>query len=356
MKRLRRFGERLWRDWLVWRCREGPIRRSLARRPYPLPAERPPVGPGQFRVAAVQLVAQPFGDPGEYAAAMYRAMLPAVQAGAQLVAFPEGISLGLLGMLPGVDRLLAAGSVTAALAEVEPGLTVGDVIAFADPAIRPVYHATFSELARRAGVWVAAGSATLVGEEGRVYNEARLYGPDGAAAGRHRKVHLLALERECGLAAGDRFETLPLADTRVLLTVCNDTGYWETFRLAALAGAEVAVVPQADDDEYNGWKHLRGAWGRVQESPLYAVVSCLVGEMAGMRLTGKSAVLAPLELSPAGDGVLARVEDCRGAGTAVADLDLPALRAFRDRSGLLAGLRPDVYARYLHLYPEDADG
>lgn len=347
---------RLWRDWLVWRCREGPLRRSLARRPYPHAGERPPVEPGRLRVAAVQLVSRAFGGPGEYAGAMYRAILPAVEAGAQLVAFPEEINLGLLAMLPGSDRLLAAGSITDALEGVEPGFTVADVIAFADPAVRSVYHATFSELARRAGVWVAAGSANLVGEDGRIYNEARLYTPGGTLAGKQRKVNLLDLERDCGLAAGDRFEVFALENTRVVLPVCNDTGYWETLRLAVLAGAEVAVVPQADPDEYNPWNHLRGAWGRVQESALYAVVSCLVGEFLGLRWTGKSAVLAPLELSAAGDGVLARVDDPRGAGTAVADLDLQALRAFRERSGILAGLRPDVYARYFHLYPEDADG
>ncbi|MDQ7795037.1 MAG: nitrilase-related carbon-nitrogen hydrolase [bacterium] len=340
----RRLGEKIWREFLTWRCREAPVRRSLARRAYPHPADRPAVEPGRLRVAAVQVKIRGFGGPDEYAGAMYRALLPAIEAGAQLVAFPEEIATGLLGLLPGFGRLLESGSIEEALA---PGLKVADVFAFADPAVRRVYHATFSELARRAGVWVAAGSANLVGEDGRVYNEARLYGPDGALAGRQRKVNLMGMERDWGLAGGDRFEAFDLESTRVAIPVCNEAGYWETFRLLALDGVEVVVVPQADTDEYNPWNHLRGAWGRVQESPVYAVVSCMVGEMAGIRLTGKSGVLAPLQLSPGGDGVLARVDDARGEGMAVADLDLAALRVYRRESGVLAGLRPDVYARYL---------
>jgi predicted amidohydrolase len=274
---------------------------------------------------------------------MYRAMLPAVERGARLIAFPEDVATGLMGVLPGSSRLFKTGL---SAFEGDSAARVAELFALADPAVRAIYHETFSGLARLAGVWVAAGSANLSGEDGRVYNEARLYAPDGGLAGVQRKLNLMAVEREWGLREGSQLRVFSLDGTRLFLPVCNDAGYWETFRWAVLAGAEIAIVPQADPDEYVLANHLRGAWARVQESPAFAVVSCLVGELAGVRLSGKSAIYAPLEISPRGDGVLARVEDHQGPGMAIADLDLEVLRAYRRESGILAGLRPDVYAHY----------
>ena len=343
MRRVGRVKGDVLRRYLEWRGRQGLVHRYLSRCGFPDPPARPTVEPGQLRVAALQVAARPFGSPSRFVQAMYEAMLPAVEQGARLVAFPEDVATGLMGMLPGSSRLFKAG-----LSVFRDGsaVRVADLYALADPAVRVIYHETFSGLARRAGVWVAAGSANLSGEDGKVYNEARLYAPDGGLAGVQRKLNLMPVEREWGLREGGQLRAFNLDGSRVFLPVCNDAGYWETFRWAVLAGAEIAIVPQADPDEYVLANHLRGAWARVQESPAYAVVSCLVGELAGVRLSGKSAIFAPLEISPRGDGVLAQVEDPRAPGMAMADLDLEVLRAYRRESGVLAGLRPDVYAHY----------
>ncbi len=343
MKRLKRVRDEVVRRHLAWRGRRELVRRYLSRCSFPEPATLSTVESRRLRVAALQVAGRPFAGPGQFVEAMYRAMLPAVEQGARLVAFPEDVATGLMGMLPGSSRLFKAG--LTALGGGAVG-RLADLFALADPAVRVIYHETFSGLARRAGVWVAAGSANLAGEDGRVYNEARLYAPDGTLAGVQRKLNLMALEREWGLREGGQLRVFGLDGTRVFLPVCNDAGYWETFRWAVLAGAEIAIVPQADPDEYVPANHFRGAWARVQESPAYAVVSCLVGELAGVRLRGKSAILAPLEISPGGDGVLARVEDPSAPGMAIADLDLEVLRVYRRESGVLAGLRPDVYAHY----------
>ncbi len=304
--------------------------------------------PGRVRVAAVQVRIRPYEDPGAYADHVYRCLLPAVKGGAQLVAFPEEMTAGLVGLLPGMASRLEDIPVEEVLGRFGPDVRVADVFAFIDPAARTVYHTTFSTLARRAGVYLEAGSANLLGEDGRVYNEARLYGPDGSLLGRQRKLNLLEIERQWGLAAGDRLEVVGLPFARVMMPVCNDAGYWETFRMGALAGAELALVPQADPEApFNPWNQLRGTWSRLQETPMYAVLSCMVGRFAGFELTGQSAVLAPLALSPGGDGVLARVDDPRSEGMALADLDFAALRNYRVQSGVLAGLRPRVYTRYL---------
>ena len=343
MSHLGRVRDNLLRKYLAWRGRQGLVHQHLSRCSFPDPPARPAVESRQLRVAALQIAARPFGSPGQFVHAMYRAMSPAVERGARLVVFPEDVATGLLGMLPGSSRRFKAG--LSAFGG-RSGARLADLFAFVDPVVRVIYHETFSGLARRAGVWVAAGSANLAGEDGKIYNEARLYAPDGALAGVQRKLNLMAIEREWGLQEGSQLRVFNLDGIKAFLPVCNDAGYWETFRWAVMVGAEIAIVPQADPDEYVLANHLRGAWARVQESPAYAVVSCLVGELAGIRLSGKSAVLAPLEISPQGDGVLAQVEDPRASGMAMADLDLEVLRAYRRESGILAELRPDVYAHY----------
>jgi len=216
-----------------------------------------------------------------------------------------------------------------------------------EPVLRNVYFTLFSALAAAARVWIMAGSTPLPGPDGKVYNVAALFGPDGSLVGTQSKLHLFPRERTEGLSPGSRLTVFDTDVGRLALPICMDATYFETYRLAALLGAEIVAAPVSNVEPYDYWKLLRGAWPRVQETPVYAVQSTIVGDFLGDPMTGKASVFAPLELTPDGSGVLAQCPEPVGPGLAVADLDLDALTAFRAERSLFARLNPEVIRRYL---------
>ena len=95
--------ERLFRRYLLYKCREERVRRHLRSRVKKLPAPDPGDG-RRVRAAAVQVEIKLFKEPLDYVEEMHRLTLEAVEAGAQLIVFPEDNNLPLLGMLPGVEE------------------------------------------------------------------------------------------------------------------------------------------------------------------------------------------------------------------------------------------------------------
>ncbi len=324
---------------MAWRSRPGRVRRFLRRRPM----ERRPPDPGgegvpgslaarrrnTLRVAAVQMRLEFTPSAEAYAEQCYRLVRRAARAGAELVCFPEDAATHLLGLVPGIGALSRAGSVDRAVSSFGPGVRVKDLFAFAGPATERVYDTTFRELARGFGLWVAAGSAVLPEPGGRVINQARLYGPDGRLVAVQAKCHLLPMEAGWGLEPGDDLTVVETPLVTLGLPVCMDATYYETFRILSLRGVELVILPTANPEPYNFWTALRGAWPRAQESLVFAVNPCLVGNVLGLTLTGRSGIFAPLELTPNLDGVLVQADDPHSEGVIWADLDLETLRRLR---------------------------
>jgi predicted amidohydrolase len=267
------------------------------------------------RVAAVQMRIRPYRSGEAFAAHVGDLCARAVAAGAGLIVFPEDAATGLLGMLPGFDRLERRGPA---------GVAVADVFAFAGPYVERVVHAVFSQLAARHRATIVAGTA-LLPRDGRVLNLCHVFGPDGRLLGVQPKLHLFPFEAEWGIAAGDGLQAWDTPYGRLCAPVCMDATYFETFRIARALGAEIAAVPSADPEPYNVWKKRRGPWARAQESGMFVVQACLFGRFAGLTISGRSACYAPLSLTPAGDGILAEVADPEAEGVAVARCDVTTL-------------------------------
>ncbi|RJQ08971.1 MAG: hypothetical protein C4551_04490 [Bacillota bacterium] len=299
--------------------------------------DRPPV-----RVAAVQLEAFYARSVREYVEKIGERFREALEAGADIVAFPEMVTFPLIGLLPGVGDGLGRSSGSPAGV---PALA--DIVRYVEPVIRSVYFTMFSGLARAGRVHVLAGSTPMPAADGKVYNLACLFGPDGALVGSQKKVHLFPREREEGLSPGRGLGVFDTPAGRLALPVCMDATYFETYRMAALMGAEIVAAPVSNVEPFSPWKMLRGAWPRVQESPVYAVQSTLVGDFLGEQATGKASIFAPIELTPTGDGVLAECPDPVGPGLAVADLDLDALARYRVERSWLYRVNPDIVRAYL---------
>jgi len=357
--------ERAFRRYLTLASRPGAIRaavRSLGIQP------RTAAGGsrGLVRAAALQLESFYARSPAEYALRLGERFAEAVNQGAELVAFPEFTTLPLIGLLPGVAEMargkaaataspVSTGPATASPASTRPAAGPGapslprlaDIVSFMEPVLRRVYFTLFSALAAAARVWIMAGSTPLPGPDGKVYNVAALFDPDGNLVGTQSKLHLFPRERAEGLVPGTRFEVFDTSVGRLALPICMDATYFETYRLAALLGAQIVAAPVSNVEPYHYWKLLRGAWPRVQETPVYAIQSTIVGDFLGDPMTGKASIYAPAELTPAGDGILAQCPAPVGPGMAVADLDLKALAAFRAEGSLLSRLNPEIVRRYL---------
>lgn len=311
---------------LRWRSRSGPLAR-VVRRPARPKIPTPKVG--EVRVAAVQMPFTFFSSGEAFARELRSYVRQASEAGAELVVFPEDLGTTLLEILPGFDRLARSGSLEGALASLGPGVNLSDVIEMAGPATLRIYETVLAGLARSHRVHVQGGSI-LVPLDGRTFNVAHLYDPDGRLLGRQPKCHLLPLEASWGLAAGDDLEVLDTPLGKLAQPVCMDATYFETFRILVSKGAEIVCLPTADPDPApTAWKSLRGLWPRVQESGVYGIQAAMVGEALGMSFAGQSAIIAPIDLTPDGSGYLARAQG-HEREVVISDLDLEALRALHE--------------------------
>lgn len=356
--------ERLFQRYLVHVSRPSVVRRavrSLGLEPAPprspAPAAVPraaaaatgtspdaPAPTGRtVRVAALQIDSTPVKTVTEYVHKMGEPLRRAVAAGADIVAYPEYVTYPLGGLLPGFGP--RSTSTYEPPAAGEPLLA--DVARFMEPLIRNVYFTLFSSLAAAARVHIMAGATPLPTPDGPARFQAALFGPDGGLIGTQHKLHLTPGEVTQGFQPGDSLEVFTAGPAQVALPVCMDATYFETYRLAALYGAEIVFNPSADNDEWSYWKKLRGGWPRAQESPVYVVQAVVVGDFLGEPLTGKAAVYAPLELTPAGDGILAEWPEYLGDGMVVADLDLDALVRFREEHPVFGRLNRDLIRNYI---------
>ncbi len=332
-----RLKEKAFRAYLTHAARPGVVRRAVESLRL-----RPGAGSEQagrrVKVAALQVQSFYAKSAREYVERLGEHFAEAIATGASLVAFPELVSIPLIGLLPGVE---------ATAEKKAPAPRLGDIVRFMEPVLRSVYFTFFSGIAAAAQVWVMAGSTPIPEPDGRVYNTGFLFAPDGRLAGMQRKLHLFPRERDEGLSPGSRLEVFETPVGRLALPVCMDATYFETYRLAALLGAEIVAAPVTNVEPYDYWKLLRGAWPRTQETPVFAVQSTLVGDFLGDPMTGKASIFGPAELTSDGSGVVAQCPQAVSRGLAVGELDLDALAAFRARDSVMARLNPEVIRRYL---------
>lgn len=316
---------------LWWRSRPQRVSAFLKQRRYwPAPA---PSG-DRVRLGVAQTRLRLAASPEKYASHMADLVTQAVDGGAQLVVFPEYITLPLLGLLPGVMNLaqsripLKEGlKRLAGEAEISPG----DLFRAIGPAAWRLYVATFSTLAAGFQVHILAGSAIVPDRTGRLWNVACLFGPDGRLIGQQAKAHLVADEENWGFARANRLAVFATPLGKIASPVCMDHTYWETTRIVTRLDAEIIIDPSFDFDPagYSWYKQSRGIWGRVQESPAYGVHCFLVGDLLDYHARGYSLVCAPLDLTPAGDGILARAHTNDQEEVLLADIDLAMLRRYK---------------------------
>jgi predicted amidohydrolase len=289
----------------------------------PAPAERrgaaaggySPQVPNAFTVAAVQLAPDP--DRAAALAAADRLVREAAARGARLVLLPE--------LWPHL----------ASYREMRDG---------AEPLDGPIVGWARS-IAAELAIELVAGSFSELDADGKVYNSSLHLSPGGRIQARYRKIHMfdvavggVSYRESDATAAGSEIVVSRTEDGVELgMSICYDLRFPELYRLLALAGARVLLVPSAfiAATVADHWEPLLRA--RAIESQAFVIAANQIGDYApGRRCGGRSMIIDPWGI------VLAQAQDA--PGVIVADLDLARLAQIRDNLPSLANRRPDVYA------------
>lgn len=268
-----------------------------------------------MRVAAVQLNSN--GDKARNLAAAERLVRAAAADGAELVALPEKWNL-----LAGGEELVAG-------AEPLDGPSLGSARGWA----------------RDLGIHLLAGSISERRAEGeKASNTSVLIGPDGEDLAVYRKIHMFDVDaggvsyRESEHERpGSEAVAAPVGDLLSGLTVCYDLRFPELFRILALRGAKLILVPSAFTlaTGRDHWEVLLRA--RAIENQLFVLAPNQVGEAPPhFSSFGRSMIVDPwgVVLATAPD------EECFVA----AELDFAVLERVRASLPSLANRRPDAYA------------
>jgi predicted amidohydrolase len=199
--------------------------------------------------------------------------------------------------------------------------------------------------ARELSLELVAGSFTELTGDGRRQNTSLHIGPDGEIRASYRKIHMFdvtvgGLEyRESEYEDPGEEIVVSRTDDGVELgmTICYDLRFPELYRILALRGARVLLVPAAFTlaTTRDHWEALLRA--RAIENQAFVIAANQIGENEPGRFSGgRSMIIDPWGV------VLAQATDT--VGVIVADLDLERLEAIRSSLPSLANRRAGAYA------------
>lgn len=251
----------------------------------------------------------------------------AARAGAQIIALPELFCSRYFCQRPDDASAFA-------LAEAVPG---------------PTTHA-LADAARKHGIVLVGGSVFEKAADGRYFNTAPVFGPDGSLLGIYRKTHIpedILYHEQHYFAPGDTgvrvFDT-PFGKIAVL--ICYDQWFPEAARLAALAGAEVIFYPTAIGDiDETVEQNITGNWqqlwrtvqlGHAAANSVFVAALNRVGREDAITFWGGSFVADPSSKVLAEAGVAEQL--------LLATCDLARVHALQQAWRFLSNRRPDAYA------------
>jgi deaminated glutathione amidase len=199
--------------------------------------------------------------------------------------------------------------------------------------------------ARELGVYLVAGSiAEHRPDHERLFNTSVLIGPDGDVESVYRKIHMfdvnvggVAYRESEHEQPGGEIVLAHAGEVPVGMTVCYDLRFPELYRILAVRGARVLVVPSAFTlhTGKDHWEVLLRA--RAIENSAFVLAPNQIGEAPPhYRSYGRSMILDPwgVVLATASD------EECFVA----AELDFALQDRIRESLPSLANRRPESYA------------
>ena len=285
------------------------------------------------KVAAVQLKFFRAQSVADMEARLVAAIQPAVEQGAQLVVLPQYVGLMLLGAAGVRDDPVP-------------------VMRNKGAVLRKAFEEMCAGLASRFGVWLVPGSMVVPGTDVEsLAAQAHLFAPDGNVAGRQTQTHLGVREKAWGLARGDSLDVFETPLGCVGLIVGEDVRYPEVARILTLQGANllihVAALPAPFDEETWSGLSQTSLWREVQGNHLFGIEVSLVGDCFGQAYVGRSAILAPVEMTEGERGVLAQSATTDSEQVVATELDWDALQKVVDGYDIFRYFNYGLYAREL---------
>lgn len=205
----------------------------------------------------------------------------------------------------------------------------------------------FAEQAKKYQVWLHCGSIYEKNEDAndrRPYNTTMLINPRGELAAKYRKIHPFDVSIAEGPAVresdvnypGDKIVTVDTAEVGHLgLSVCYDMRFCELFRMMALRGAQILIIPAnfTVNTGKDHWEVLLRA--RAIENGCYVIAPGQIGVKPGYQAYGKTMIIDPW------GNVTAMASDKTTVITA--EIDLEYLQSVRSQVFTLENRRDDVY-------------
>jgi predicted amidohydrolase len=256
------------------------------------------------------------GMPADFDAFVARqreVLAQAANAGAQVAALPEYLSLELAATFDAAVR----GDLHASLA--------------ATQAYRGAWLSFYAELARELSMFLQPGTFLTDVGNGRYRNRAWWFAPDGRK-GFQDKLQLTAFEKETGVIdGGDALHVVEADGIRAGISVCYDSEFPLPVRAQYEAGARLLLVPSCTDTDAGARRVEVGCLARALENRIFVAQSVTAGVADWSPAldvnTGEATIYAPMDRGLPADGILART---RGDDVwAMVDLDFALLEQTR---------------------------
>jgi predicted amidohydrolase len=188
-----------------------------------------------------------------------------------------------------------------------------------------------ADLARRHRLYITG--AMLEARDGKVYDCAPVFSPDGSLLSVYRKTHLIGLMGETRwITPGDRLTALDLPWGRTGLAICYDLRFPELFRRLVISeGAQLIIVPASwPQPRRMHWRVLTRA--RAIENLCFVAACNRVGQDGSYHFFGASALIDPWgeRLVEAGDTPALLTAEINLAEVGKARANFPALDDRRD--------------------------
>jgi N-carbamoylputrescine amidase len=160
----------------------------------------------------------------------------------------------------------------------------------------------WAEAARRHDAVIVAGICERAGDA--LYNSAAIVGPDGFI-GTYRKVHLWGAENLFFEPGDLGIQVWKTAFGRMSVAICYDGWFPETYRLAALQGADILCIPTnwvPMPDQPAGMMAMANilAMGGAHCNSMYVAAADRVGVERGQPFLGRSLIVSHTGLLLAG--------------------------------------------------------
>ncbi len=199
------------------------------------------------------------------------------------------------------------------------------------------YEAAYSELSKRYGVFILAGSVPTRLTDGRFVNRAQFFSPKGQSA--FQQKHMMTrFEAEWGISASAGLCVFDIGIAKIGIAICYDSEFPLIAHALAEAGAEILIVPSCTESLAGYYRVKHSCAARALENQMYVIQSPTVGEapwaVAVDVNVGAAGFFAPPDKRFPADGVLA-LGALNEPQWVYATLDLDLLDAVRNDGDVL---------------------